>query len=70
MLDTPTPLIAQMSIRKARIHKSGTYNKRGTACASEVVQCADGDVANLYEIDGIDFQIINQDLIEYIAHTF
>ena len=39
--------------------------RRGMARYTEVVCCMWGDTANLAEIDGIDFDVVNKDLIDY-----
>ena len=68
VLETPSPLIAKMAIRKASIRQSGWRRGRWTPYCSELVHCMTGDVANLAEIEGIDFDVVNQDLIDYYAH--
>lgn len=68
VLETPSPITAKMALRKARIRSY--WSKRGTACCSERAECMDGDIARLDDIEGVDFQIVNQDLIEYIQNTF
>lgn len=68
VLDTPSPLIAKMAIRKVRLRAHQRYAVQGFC--SEIVQCMDKYVANLNEIEGVDFTVVNEDLIEYIANTF
>ena len=68
LLENPTPVVHNRQLRKVLIR--GYESQRGRNQCSERVLCMDGDVANLDEIEGIDFTIPNQDLIEYIANTF
>ena len=68
MLDTPSQLIAKMVMRKVRL-RTHSYHS-GQAFCSEIVQCMEGDVANLWEIEGIDFSVNNQDLVEYVKHNW
>ena len=70
VLETPSPIIGKMVIRKARIKANTAWNRGRMEFSSETVQCMDGDVANLDDIEGIDFSIPNTDLIEYITSTF
>ena len=69
VFESGSPVVKDIMKRKARIRSCG-WNQRGMSRCSERVQCMDGDVANLDEIEGIDFCVINQDLIEYIRNTF
>ena len=59
-----------MAQRFARQKRIGEYYRTGNGIRSQRVDCMDGDVANLSDIEGIDFTVVNQDLIEYIANTF
>ena len=64
-LNTPSPLIGKMVMRQVRIRQGNLVRY-----ASQRVLCMNGDVANMHEIEGADFEVANQDLIEYIADTF
>ena len=70
VLDTPSPMIAKMAIRKHRLRGYHNGQRVCSKVCSEIVQCMDGDVANLNDIEGIDFTVVNQDLVEYVANTF
>lgn len=59
-----SPMIKERNVRADRIHKGRVGH------CSQCALCMHGDVANLDEIEGIDFAVINQDLLEYIAATF
>ena len=66
VLEMESPLIRKMIVRKARMRG----NQCGQGQCSEIVQCMKGDVANLADIEGVDFKVVNADLIEYIRGTF
>lgn len=63
ILETPSQAMAKRAIRMARINRSIRVRIRPEVM-SEVVWGGDGDVANLDEIEGIDFGIITKDLVE------
>ena len=64
ILEITSPFMRKMPTR--RTHTCRPYGgRRGIACCSEMVLCAKGDAANLAEIEGIDFDVVNKDLIDY-----
>ena len=62
--ETPSELMANRARRQLRIKYAAWVRRPRLKNCSECVRWMDGDVANLADIDGIDFDIINQDLIE------
>ena len=69
VMDTLSPFMGRRFIRQARI-RNHTGAKTGNAIRSVRVDCMDGDVANLDEIEGFDFSIVNQDLLEYLRNNW
>ena len=64
--ETPSALMANRIRRLHQIKGARTRSggRRMRYNCSEVVHSMDGDVASLADIDGIDFDIINQDLVD------
>ena len=67
ILETPSEFIARRALRQ---NVRGEQTGLGLGRCDAIVLYHDGDIANLDEIEGIDFSVVNQDLIEYIANTF
>ena len=70
VLETRSPIVAKMIIRKNRILQYNMTRPSKIELCSEIVQCMDGDIANLDDIEDIDFDVPNMDLIRYIHGTF
>ena len=70
VLETRSPIVAKMIIRKKRILQYSMTRPSKIELCSEIVQCMDGDIANLDDIEDIDFAVPNMDLIRYMHGTF
>lgn len=69
LLDSPSPVGTRIAHRMNRLRGYNELNmKQKMKVCSVIVHC-DDDVADLMSIEGMDFTVVNQDLIEYMTNT-
>ena len=66
ILETPSQFMRERTFRMFNVRRTGTgrgISRKGMANCSEIVWDMEGDVANMQEIEGIDFNVMNPDLL-------
>ena len=71
IVETPSEFMRKRILRMLNIRRTRTgrhTSPKGMVNCSEIVWDMEGDVANLHEIEGIDFNVMNPDLLVVYAN--